>query len=549
MIQAFDVLLQIPVTADIAAKNRIDEPFRYECLCCGEEVYIAATNSTKKAPHFRHRRGNSDRECELYLGSTGIAGALNAAQKRTHSRTEIYFDIKQKIFYAAVSFPKEKLQEFEDKSCILEFHSTYNSPPYEKVRINHQNTVVNLNEDGSLSAQELMKFCFQVECLYENDEISYRTLNRLLKDGIGRFSGRRPLNASAQSSLRQSDSVHGQITRDVIQAVGRMGRTFLKNPSVYLFTTEKTLYDLDLACLNGRILNPEMEALRKARIDLGGGEICIDHTHNKAERKATRGNAYILRMLNVDWTEETMALWKSLRQTVLQHPRAGHDALDGNSMIRTYYIPLAQDRHCYFYAQKGDFSEVILSCGQDKMQFAASLPEGLFPSTVSEEEARLAQILSYPGLKEHFINRGWATEFGTGPYIMSPVLFQNIYKGALGEVAGKFILEKELGLILQEIEDPEKFESFDFVTDGDVFFDFKHWKWNMQVEESPMRAKVLKKLDAVGGKKAFIVNLFSDGVSRPSCSNDGRLIEVPGILLPTGQLDQPALDYIRRFLL
>ena len=96
--------------------------------------------------------------------------------------------------------------------------------------------------------------------------------------------------------------------------------------------------------------------------------------------------------------------------------------------------------------KKGDFSEVILSCGQDKMQFAAGLPEGLFPSTVSEEEARLAQILSYPGLKEHFINRGWATEFGTGPYIMSPVLFQNIYKGALGEVAGKFILEKELGL-------------------------------------------------------------------------------------------------------
>ena len=58
-------------------------------------------------------------------------------------------------------------------------------------------------------------------------------------------------------------------------------------------------------------------------------------------------------------------------------------------MIRTYYIPLTQDRHCYFYAQKGDFSEIILSCGQDKMQFAASLPEGLFPSTVSEEEARM----------------------------------------------------------------------------------------------------------------------------------------------------------------
>ena len=410
-------------------------------------------------------------------------------------------------------------------------------------------SVVNLNEDGPLSAQGLMKFCFQVECLYENDEISYRTLNRLLKDGIGRFSGRRPLNAFAQSILRQSNSVHGQITRDVIQAVGRMGRTFLKNPSVYLFTTEKTLYDLDLACLNGRILSPEMEALLKARTDLGNREICIDYTHNEAERKATRGNAYILRMLNVDWTEETMALWKGLRQTVLQYPRAGLDVLNENPIIRTYYIPLAQDRHCYFYAQKGDFSEVILSFDQDKMQFTASLPEGLSPSTVSEEDARLAQILLYPGLKEHFIHHGWATEFGTDPYIMSPVLFQNIYKGALGEVAGKFILEKELGLTLQEIGDPKKFESFDFGADGDLFFDFKHWKWNMQVEERPMREKVLKKMDAVGGKRAFVVNLFSNGVSRPSCSNDGRLIEVPGILLPTGQVDQSALNYIRRFLL
>ena len=127
-------------------------------------------------------------------------------------------------------------------------------------------------------------------------------------------------------------------------------------------------------------------------------------------------------------------------------------------------------------------------------------------------------------------------------------MFQNIYKGALGEVAGKFILEKELGLKLQDIEDPEKFESFDFVTDGNMYFDFKHWKWNMQVEESPMRTKISKKLDAVGGKRAFIVNLFSDGVSMPSCSNDERLIEAPGILLPNGQLDQSAVDYIRRFL-
>lgn len=139
MLQAFDTLLQRTVEAELAAKNRIDEPFRYECLCCGEEVYIAAAKSTKKAAHFRHRRGNSDRDCELYLGRMGIDGAQIAAIKRAHIRTEIYYNIKQKIFYVGILFPEEKLKEFESKSCTLEFFSAYNLPPYESVTINQRN--------------------------------------------------------------------------------------------------------------------------------------------------------------------------------------------------------------------------------------------------------------------------------------------------------------------------------------------------------------------------------------------------------------------------
>lgn len=60
-------------------------------------------------------------------------------KKRIHNRTEIYFDIKQKTFYAAVSFPEGKLKEFEEKFCVLEFRSSYSSQPYESIRINHQN--------------------------------------------------------------------------------------------------------------------------------------------------------------------------------------------------------------------------------------------------------------------------------------------------------------------------------------------------------------------------------------------------------------------------
>lgn len=139
MLQAFDTLLQLPVSAEAAAKIKIDEPFRYECLCCGEEVYVAAADSKKRSAHFRHRRGNSDRDCDLYLGSIGIAGAINAAKVREHNRTEIYFDYALNVFYASFAFPEEKLQEYEAKSCVLEFKTNYNTVPYDRIRINRGN--------------------------------------------------------------------------------------------------------------------------------------------------------------------------------------------------------------------------------------------------------------------------------------------------------------------------------------------------------------------------------------------------------------------------
>lgn len=411
-------------------------------------------------------------------------------------------------------------------------------------------TTVNLEDTGALTEKDLIKFCFQVECLYENDEISYQNLKALLKDGIGRFSGKRhEPNTTAQSALRQSASVHGQITRDVIQAVGRMSRTFLKRPVVYLFTTEKTLGDLDSDCLEGRLLSPEMQALYHARTELRQKAAEVDTDQNEAERKATRGKAYIMRMLNAAWTDESMALWKVLRQTVLRYPRAEAEIWQRDPVVRTYYIPLSKEKRGYLFAQKGDFSEVFLSLDGDRVLFAERLRDiGMLPSQVSEDEARLPLILSYPGMRDHFAYNGWATEFGNGPYILSPVLFQNIYKGVLGEAAGSFILQRELGLSLHEIDDPAQFEVFDFLSDDGIYFDFKHWKASTQVGETAMREKILEKINTVGGRRAFVINLISDGVSEPSCTSDGRLVEVPGLLLPDGQVNRSALTDIRRML-
>ena len=48
----------------------------------------------------------------------------------------------------------------------------------------------------------------------------------------------------------------------------------------------------------------------------------------------------------------------------------------------------------------------------------------------------------------------------------SNLAWNNIYKGALGEVVGKYILEKNLGVSVKEIDDPALFELFDYEIEG-----------------------------------------------------------------------------------
>lgn len=398
---------------------------------------------------------------------------------------------------------------------------------------------------------DLMRYCFQMECLYQNDEISRRTMQQLLKNGIGHFSGKREIDAAAQAQIKRCPSFSGRVTRDVIQAVGRMSRTFRKRPVVYLFTTMQVLQNLDTGCLKGRPLAPEMEVLVHAAEEMQAAGRPADRTHLEGERIATCGNAYLMRMLGTSWTAETMALWKQLRRTVLCHPRADEALHRTDPVIRSYYLPVPAAQPAYFFAQKGDFSEVRLAPGADRASFAAALrrehyPAG--PSEVSEAAARLPVLLRYPGLREYFEEQGWATGFGDGPYMMSPVLFQNIYKGALGEVAGAYILQKELGLELREIEDPASFEQFDFVGPDGLWFDFKHWKSSTRQDENAVRRKTLEKLDAVGGRRAFVINLMAEPDFRPSCTRDQRLVEIPGLLLPDGKVNRQALQYLGRYL-
>lgn len=105
-------------------------------------------------------------------------------------------------------------------------------------------------------------------------------------------------------------------------------------------------------------------------------------------------------------------------------------------------------------------------------------------------------------------------------------MFNNIYKGALGEVVGKYILEQYAGVTLQEMP-PEFFELFDYTLGNGVYVDFKLWKETMLISAEEEKKNVLEKLDKCGGKRAVIINIMLDHNMQITSSDSGRIIEIP----------------------
>ena len=161
---------------------------------------------------------------------------------------------------------------------------------------------------------------------------------------------------------------------------------------------------------------------------------------------------------------------------------------------------------------------------------------------VSEENARLSKMLNYPGLREEFIKHAYATSFEENDYILSPVLYQNIYKGRLGEFVGRFVIKKELGIDLEELS-IEEFERFDFKR-GKVYIDFKHWRYS-SYGANTITNKILNKLDEVEGKKAIVINIFDEN-EMDKIIESNRIIEIPALLENDGFHANPeAINKIR----
>lgn len=411
------------------------------------------------------------------------------------------------------------------------------------------NKTVNTFSGKEIKENEALEMLVQIEELYYNGELNFAQMESMMKSAFDAKQGKK-----ANNILYKTRSVRMRATQQVLQAVGRMCRTHMKTKNIYLFIDEKLLESLDERELKRRILPPEMKSLLKLKESIGKKYTEKENvTLNIAERISSEGNWLLHQLLARDWTERSIQIWRELRYVVLKYPTASSTIRELETYIRKLYITAGEPINSYIYSQYTDFSDVVIDFSNDVTAFRNSgrakikgETNDIIVSKVSSDDAKLEQILKYPGMKEYFIEQGYATSFKAQEYIMSPVLFHNIYKGALGEVAGAFILNAERGIILTEITDATKFEFFDYEISNDVYVDFKNWKFTYAQDREKSLKEISRKLDAIGAKRVYIINVVANENYRPGCTADERIIEIPYLIDENGQIIQGALDMIHK---
>ena len=262
---------------------------------------------------------------------------------------------------------------------------------------------------------------------------------------------------------------------------------------------------------------------------------------NKAALLSVRANKFINNMLREDWTDDRIEKWQQLRELVLTSPTMSEAKVSENFIAKNFYVKLPNKNNHLFYRQEEDYNNIQIGFTKNK---------GL-NLEVSDVAAKLNILMSIPELKDFFMQKGWATHFEKNDYIMSPTLFNNIYKGALGEVVGRYLFWRVLNLKMEEISEPELFELFDYrVSNLPVYVDFKNWHETTVFNGEEMLNKIEDKANKCGCKCVIIVNIVSEKewkthrIERKGLT----IVEIPSLLTGNASLNhnKEAWNEIRR---
>ncbi len=390
-------------------------------------------------------------------------------------------------------------------------------------------TNILVNISGLREETDLIKLIYQYEALKTSGEITKKIAFSNIKSAFKRLMTTN-MNDDFNYSAYKSESINNHIVKILIQAVGRICRTKNKNSKINIYVDEEIYKNVDfsVAFKNDRILNPEFTRIAEQNTMTEKNKIHINL--NKASDRNARVKTRIENMLSINrtsWNETDVEQWNEMRDFVLKHPTISKKELalevKKHYSIKDFYLE-ARDgetiNHYLFIDDETESKQILYDYNSEKIKNAIM---------IDEYGTRLTNLIRIPAVKKVFEKNEYATSFKSNDCMILPVVYQNIYKGALGEIAGRAILEAK-GIKLSEITDLTKFEKFDFCLENnkDIYIDFKNWSEQDKVNRDEYREKCLKKLDKIKGKKVFIINISSNNFQIHK-SYGGKIIEISSL--------------------
>lgn len=351
-------------------------------------------------------------------------------------------------------------------------------------------------ERKEIPKETLIQLLYSMEYLKANDQISpskfmeavrniFYTLS--LNKTIGRNNSYKDINVGAMIVL--------------VQAIGRICRTGVKNKLVYIGYEPKILECL--ISLKNSYKNYLFNYECKEFLDQTAA-----YSKNSPELPAgltiaNKETFYNIRdSLKWPWDYDKMIFWKKLREFVLRHPTASEEDFSGNRDFQKFYFKASKPISCYSVDKYNFTSKIDFLISE----YANGLLEKRF--NVSDRDCDLNALMKEDYFNQYFQRNAYATSFKENEYIMSPLLYHSIYKGALGEAVGKACLSK-YGLELKEINDVNIFELFDYEA-SNIFFDFKKWSSYFHIEEEEQLKKITTKMKTCQTEQAVIINVLKD---------------------------------------
>lgn len=402
------------------------------------------------------------------------------------------------------------------------------------------NLLVNLGIN--LSEENFVKYLFHTEFLQQSCELSYQDALQHIKRAFHCYIAGNNYKLPYAQNIYNCKSVLLLSTKIIIQAIGRICRTNQKRKNIYVFADNRIAENIDFSILNDRLLNKEFIALLdKVKDESSSLQMVEGSLENKASLLSVRTNTAINNMLKVGWNDVQIKKWRYLRKLVMQSPTMSTDEVANNYVASNFYVKLPTKNNRLFYKQEGDYSNIQVGFTKNKD----------LNLEVSDVAAKLNTFMKIPGLKDYFEKEGWTTNFEKNDYIMSPALFNNIYKGALGEEVGRYLFKQVLNLELQEINNPEQFELFDYkLAETPIYVDFKNWHETTVFDSEEMLNKIELKAKKCGCKCAIIVNILAENEwkTHRRKQKDLTIVEIPSLLTGSDSLhyNKEAFQEIRR---